>query len=171
MAGTLNKVMLIGNVGGEPEIKYTQDNKEIAKFSIATTESWKDKITNERKEKTEWHRIAVFIPQLVNIVKKYIHKGSKIYVEGALQTRHWKDQQSGNDKYITEILLQSFNSILILLDSRSTGSIERSENFGSESQLNATPTITPRQRQQDGDKKEEPEDFDVENLKGEDVPF
>ena len=167
MVGTLNKVILIGNVGGEPEIKYTQDNKEIAKFSIATTESWKDKISNERKEKTEWHRITIFVPQLVNIVKKYVHKGSKIYIEGALQTRHWKDQQSGSDKYITEVLLQSFSSVLMLLDSRNTGNMERSVSFGSEPQSSTIPTTS----KQNGDKKEKPEDFDVENMKEDDLSF
>lgn len=117
---SLNKVTLIGNLGKDPEIRTTQDGREIASFSIATTETWRDKSSGERKEKTEWHRIAVFAPPLVTIVKNYLHKGSKLYIEGALQTRKWTDQ-AGAEKYTTEIVLQSFNSTLMLLDSRGAG--------------------------------------------------
>jgi len=120
MAMSLNKVTLIGNLGKDPEIRTTQDGREIASFSIATTESWRDKSSGERKEKTEWHRIAVFAPPLVTIVKNYMHKGSKVYIEGALQTRKWTDQ-AGAEKYTTEIVLQSFNSTLMLLDARGAG--------------------------------------------------
>lgn len=117
MAMSLNKVTLIGNLGRDPEIRTTQDGREIASFSIATTETWRDKATGERKEKTEWHRIAVFAPPLVTIVKNHLHKGSKLYIEGSLQTRKWTDQ-SGAEKSTTEIVLQSFNSTLMLLDAR-----------------------------------------------------
>lgn len=121
MAGSLNKVILIGNVGKEPEIRTTQDGREIVSFSLATSESWRDKSSGERKEKTEWHRVVIFAPPLVNIIKNYVHKGSKVYLEGALQTRKWTDQ-SGQEKFATEIVLQNFNSVVVLLDSRSQGS-------------------------------------------------
>lgn len=120
---SINKVILIGNVGQDPEIRNTSDGREIANFSLATSESWKDKNSGERKDKTEWHRIVVFSQGLVGIVKNYIKKGSKLYIEGQLQTRKWTDN-SGVDKYTTEIVLQNFNSTLQILDSsnRSSGS-------------------------------------------------
>lgn len=111
---SINKVILVGNVGQEPEIRNTQDGREIASFSIATTESWKDKNSGEKKEKTEWHRIVIFSPNLVSIVKLYVKKGSKLYIEGAIQTRKWKDN-SGVEKYTTEIVLQQYNSTLQIL--------------------------------------------------------
>jgi single-strand DNA-binding protein len=114
---SINKVILVGNVGQDPEIRSTQDGREIANFSIATSDSWKDKNTGEKKEKTEWHRVVIFSPGLVNIVKSYIKKGSKLYVEGSLQTRKWTDN-SGAEKLTTEIVLQNFNSVLQILDSR-----------------------------------------------------
>ena len=115
MAGSLNKVTLIGNLGKDPDIRKTSDGREIANFSIATSESWKDKNTGEKKEKTEWHRVVVFKEGLVNVIKSYVKKGSKLYIEGQLQTRKWVDS-SGNEKYSTEIVLQGFNTALILLD-------------------------------------------------------
>ena len=118
MAGSLNKVTLIGNLGKDPEIRSTSDGREIASFSIATSENWKDKITGEKKEKTEWHRIVVFKEGLVGVIKNYVKKGSKLYIEGQLQTRKWVDN-TGQDKYSTEIVLQGFNSSLLLLDSKS----------------------------------------------------
>jgi single-strand DNA-binding protein len=114
---SINKVILVGNVGQEPEIRTTQDGREIASFSLATSESWKDKNSGEKKEKTEWHRIVVFSAGLAGIVKSYVKKGSKLYIEGALQTRKWTDKD-GVEKYTTEILLQNFNSTLQILDSR-----------------------------------------------------
>jgi single-strand DNA-binding protein len=117
MASSLNKVILIGNVGRDPEVRTTQDGKEIASFSIATSESWKDKMTGDRKEKTEWHRIVIFSQPLVNIVKNYIKKGSKLYVEGSLHTRKWNDQ-SGAEKTTTEVVLQSYHGTLVMLDNR-----------------------------------------------------
>jgi len=121
VAGSLNKVQLIGNLGRDPEIRSTQDGKEIANLTIATSESWKDKVTGERKEKTEWHRIVIFNDGLVNVVKNYVKKGSKLYIEGALQTRKWTDQ-SGVEKYTTEIVLQGFGGTLVMLDNKSGGS-------------------------------------------------
>jgi single-strand DNA-binding protein len=124
---SINKVILVGNVGQDPEIRSTQDGREIASFSIATSESWKDKNTGERKEKTEWHRIAAFSQGLVSIIKSYVKKGSKVYIEGALATRKWTDNQ-GVERYTTEIVLQNYNSTLQLLDSRD----RQNSSFGSE---------------------------------------
>ena len=126
MAGSLNKVTLIGNLGKDPEIRTTNDGKEIASFSVATSDSWKDKVTGEKKERTEWHRIAVFNEGLVGVIKNYVQKGSKVYIEGSLQTRKWTDN-SGLEKYTTEVVLQNYNSTLILLDSKD-GSSARSSN-------------------------------------------
>ncbi|KJV52755.1 single-stranded DNA-binding family protein [Orientia tsutsugamushi str. Gilliam] len=119
MAGSLNRVTLIGNLGHDPEIRKTNDGKEIAAFSLATTETWRDKHSNEKKEKTEWHRIVVFNDGIVNIIKNYVKKGSKVLIEGSLQTRKWQDS-SGQEKYTTEIILQNYNASLILLDSKSS---------------------------------------------------
>ena len=119
MAGSLNKVVLIGNVGKDPEIRSTQDGREIANLSIATSESWKDRATGERKEKTEWHRVVVFSEGLVGIIKNYVKKGSKLYIEGALQTRKWVDN-AGVEKYTTEIVLQGFGATVVLLDNKSS---------------------------------------------------
>lgn len=110
----LNKVTLIGNLGQDPEIRQASDGREIANFSLATTERWKDKNTGERREKTEWHRIVIFSQGLVSVVKNYVKKGSKLYIEGQLQTRKWTDN-NGVDRYITEVVLQNFNSNLQLL--------------------------------------------------------
>jgi len=117
----LNKVQLIGNLGQDPEIRATNDGKEIANFSIATTESWKDKSSGERRSKTEWHRVVVFSQGLVSIIKNYVKKGSKLYIEGQLQTRKWTDKD-GIDKYTTEIVLQNYSSNLQMLGSKSQDS-------------------------------------------------
>jgi single-strand DNA-binding protein len=117
---SINKVILVGNVGQDPEIRTTQDGREIANFSIATSESWKDKNTGERKDKTEWHRCVVFSQGLVNIIKNYVKKGTKLYIEGSLQSRKWTDNQ-GTEKTTTEIVLQNYNSTLQILDSRERG--------------------------------------------------
>jgi single-strand DNA-binding protein len=114
MSGSVNKVILVGNVGKDPEIRSTQDGKEIANFSLATSQSWKDSATGERTEKTEWHRVTVFNEGLVGVVKQYVKKGSKLYLEGQLQTRKWTDQ-SGNEKYSTEVVLQGFGGTLVML--------------------------------------------------------
>ena len=115
MAGSLNKVLLIGRLGADPEIKQMVNGKSVARLSLATSQSWKDKNTGEKKEKTEWHRIVVFNEGLVNVVQQYLKKGAHIYVEGQLSTRKWKDEQSGQDKYSTEIIIQGFNSSLTML--------------------------------------------------------
>lgn len=129
---SINKVILVGNVGQDPEIRSTQDGREIANFSLATSDSWKDKNSGERKEKTEWHRVVIFSPGLVGIVKNYVKKGSKLYIEGSLQTRKWTDS-SGVEKFTTEIVLQNFNSVLQILDNRERQSGADSYSSGSSS--------------------------------------
>ena len=115
MAGSLNKVLLIGRLGADPEIKQIVNGKSVARLSLATSQSWKDKNTGEKKEKTEWHRVVVFNEGLVNVVQQYLKKGAQVYVEGQLTTRKWKDEQSGQDKYSTEIVIQGYNSSLTML--------------------------------------------------------
>jgi single-strand DNA-binding protein len=130
---SINKVILIGNVGQNPEIRSTNDGREIASFSIATSDSWKDKNSGEKREKTEWHRISVFSQGLVGIIKNYVKKGSKLYIEGSLQTRKWTDDK-GVERYTTEIALQNYNSTLQILNS----SDRNSSNEGSYSQDNSS---------------------------------
>ena len=137
MAGSVNKVILIGNLGADPEIRRTQDGRPIANLRLATSESWRDKATGERKEKTEWHRVVIFSEGLCKIAEQYLKKGAKVYLEGQLQTRKWTDQ-SGAEKYSTEVVLQGFNSSLTMLDGRGGGagggggfSDEPSGDFGS----------------------------------------
>jgi single-strand DNA-binding protein len=115
MAGSVNKVILIGNLGADPEIRRTQDGRPIANLRLATSESWRDKATGERKEKTEWHRVVIFNEGLAKVAEQYLKKGAKVYLEGQLQTRKWTDQQ-GVEKYSTEVVLQGFNSALTMLD-------------------------------------------------------
>ncbi len=118
MAGSLNKVHLIGRLGADPEIKQMVNGKNIARLSIATSQSWKDKSTGERKEKTEWHRVVIFNEGLINIIQQYLKKGANVYLEGQLATRKWRDEKSGQDKYSTEIVLQGYNSSLTMLDGK-----------------------------------------------------
>jgi single-strand DNA-binding protein len=120
MAGSVNKVILIGNLGRDPEIRSTQDGTRIANLSVATSESWRDKASGERKERTEWHRVVIFNDKLVEIVEKYLKKGAKVYLEGALQTRKWTDN-SGQERYSTEVVLQRYRGELTMLDGRSSG--------------------------------------------------
>ena len=117
MAGSVNKVILVGNLGADPEIRRMQDGRPVCNLRVATSDSWRDKNTGERKEKTEWHRVVIFNEGLCKIAEQYLKKGSKVYIEGALQTRKWQDQ-SGQDKYTTEVVLQGFNSSLTMLDGR-----------------------------------------------------
>ena len=118
MAGSLNKVQLIGRLGADPEIKQMVNGKNVARLSIATSQSWKDKSTGERKEKTEWHRVVIFNEGLVNIVQQYLKKGANVYVEGQITTRKWRDEKLDQDKYSTEIVLQGYNSSLTMLDGK-----------------------------------------------------
>lgn len=120
MAGSVNKVILVGNLGRDPEIRRTQDGRPIANLRVATSESWRDKNSGERREKTEWHSVVIFSEPLCRIVEQYLRKGSKVYIEGQLQTRKWQDQQ-GQDRYSTEVVLQGFNGSLTMLDGRSSG--------------------------------------------------
>ena len=121
MAGSFNKVQLIGRLGADPDIKQMVNGKNVARLSIATSQSWKDKSTGERKEKTEWHRVVIFNEGLVNVVQQYLKKGANVYVEGQLSTRKWKDESSGQDKYSTEIVLQGYNTTLTMLGGGNTG--------------------------------------------------
>ena len=132
MAGSVNKVILIGNLGADPEIRRTQDGRPIANLRIATSDTWRDKNTGERREKTEWHRVVIFNEGLCKIVEQYLKKGSKVYLEGALQTRKWQDKE-GQDRYSTEVVLQGFNSSLTMLDGRGGGGAgsEGGDDFGS----------------------------------------
>lgn len=120
MAGSVNKVILVGNLGADPEIKRTQDGRPIANLSVATSDTWRDKNTGERKEKTEWHRVVIFSEGLCKIAEQYLKKGAKVYLEGQLQTRKWQDKD-GKDRYSTEVVLQNFNSTLTMLDGKSSG--------------------------------------------------
>ena len=120
MAGSVNKVILVGNLGADPEIRRTQDGRPIANLNIATSETWRDRNSGERKEKTEWHRVVIFNEGLCKVAEQYLKKGAKVYIEGALQTRKWQDQ-SGQDRYSTEVVLQGFNSTLTMLDGRGEG--------------------------------------------------
>lgn len=129
MAGSVNKVILVGNLGRDPEIRSTQDGTRVANLSLATSESWRDKNSGERRERTEWHRVVVFNDRLVDVCEKYLKKGSKIYIEGALQTRKWTDQ-SGAEKYTTEVVLQKFRGELTMLDGRGGGGAGESDDAG-----------------------------------------
>ena len=120
MAGSVNKVILIGNLGADPEIRRTQDGRPIANLRVATSESWRDRNSGERRERTEWHRVVIFNEGLCKIAEQYLRKGSKVYLEGQLQTRKWEDQ-SGQERYTTEVVLQGFNSSLTMLDGRGEG--------------------------------------------------
>ena len=119
MSGSLNKVQIIGRLGADPEIKQMVNGKNVARLSVATSQSWKDKSSGERKEKTEWHRVVIFNEGLVNIVQQYLKKGANVYLEGQLSTRKWRDEKSGQDKYSTEIVLQGYNSSLTMLGGKS----------------------------------------------------
>ena len=120
MAGSVNKVILIGNLGRDPEVRSFQNGGKVCNLRIATSETWKDRNTGERRERTEWHSVAIFNEGLVRVAEQYLRKGSKVYVEGQLQTRKWQDQ-SGQDRYSTEVVLQGFNSTLVMLDARGEG--------------------------------------------------
>ena len=130
MAGSVNKVILVGNLGADPEIRRTQDGRPMANLRLATSDSWRDKATGERKEKTEWHRVVIFNENLCRIAEQYLKKGSKVYLEGQLQTRKWQDQ-SGQDRYSTEVVLQGFRGELTLLD-RAGGAGSGGGDFGAD---------------------------------------
>ena len=134
MAGSLNKVLLIGRLGADPEVKQMVNGKSVARLSLATSNTWKDKNTGEKKEKTEWHRVVIFNEGLVKVVQQYVKKGAQVYIEGQLTTRKWTDEKSGQDKYSTEIVLQGFNSTFTILSGKNnqTSSVENSSETKSE---------------------------------------
>jgi single-strand DNA-binding protein len=137
MAGSLNKVLLIGRLGADPEVKQMVNGKSVARLSLATSNTWKDKNTGEKKEKTEWHRVVVFNEGLVNVVQQYLKKGAQVYIEGQLNTRKWKDEKSGQDKYSTEVVIQGYNSSLTMLgggNQNSTSSQVSKQNLENPSQ-------------------------------------
>jgi single-strand DNA-binding protein len=131
MAGSVNKVILIGNLGKDPEVRRMQDGRPIVNLSVATSDTWRDKATGERKERTEWHRVVIFNENIAKIAEQYLKKGSKVYLEGSLQTRKWQDQ-SGQDKYTTEVVLQGFNAQLTMLDKAGERGGGGGGNFGSD---------------------------------------
>jgi single-strand DNA-binding protein len=132
MAGSVNKVILVGNLGADPEVRQTQDGRPIVNLRVATSENWRDKATGERREKTEWHRVVIFNENLARVAEQYLKKGSKVYIEGQLQTRKWQDQ-SGQDRYSTEVVLQQYRGELTMLDGKRDGmgeSDQRNGDFG-----------------------------------------
>jgi len=135
MAGSLNKVLLIGRLGADPEIKQMVNGKSIARFSLATSNTWKDKNTGERKEKTEWHRVVIFNEGLVNVVQQYVKKGAQVYIEGQLTTRKWTDEKSGQDKYSTEIILQGYNSTFTILSGKNNKNTTPQDSSETKSEL------------------------------------
>lgn len=147
MVGSINKVILVGNLGAEPKVSNTQNGSKIVNLNIATSDTWKDKVSGERKERTEWHRVVIFNPQLADIAEKYLRKGSKVYLEGSLQTRKWEDS-NGQEKYTTEIVLQNFSGTLVLLDSRGGDSVPAGGNdvfspAGGSSGWDSAPSAAP----------------------------
>jgi single-strand DNA-binding protein len=130
MAGSVNKVILVGNLGNDPEVRNLPSGGKVVNLSVATSDQWRDKNTGERKERTEWHRVVIFSEGLVRVAEQYLRKGSKVYIEGSLQTRKWQDQ-SGQDKYSTEIVLQGFNATLTMLDGRGEGGGDSAGGFSS----------------------------------------
>lgn len=146
MAGSVNKVILIGNLGADPEIRRTQDGRPIANLRVATSETWRDKTSGERRERTEWHRVVIFNEGLSRIAEQYLKKGSKVYLEGQLQTRKWQDQ-SGQDRYSTEVVLQGFNSQLTMLDRAGGGGTASAEPSDSGAEFGASGPSAPRERE------------------------
>ena len=135
MAGSLNKVLLIGRLGADPEIKQMVNGKSVARLSLATSNTWKDKNTGEKKEKTEWHRVVIFNEGLVNVVQQYVKKGAQVYIEGKLTTRKWTDQKTGQDKYSTEVVLQGYNSTFTILSGKNNQSSSLTDNTSDKSAL------------------------------------
>ena len=163
MAGSLNKVTIIGNVGKEPEVRSFQNGGRVASFSVATSERWKDKQSGEQKERTEWHRISVLNENLVGVVEKYVRKGTKLYLEGQLETRKWTDKE-GAEKYSTEIVLRPYRGELLLLDKAGGGASMGNDNYGQDS-LQATGTSGSSGGAAGGGSTAIPSDFDDE------IPF
>ena len=161
MAGSVNKVILVGNLGKDPESRSFQNGGKVVSFSVATSENWKDRTSGERKEKTEWHNVSIFSEGLARVAEQYLRKGSKVYLEGQLETRKWQDQ-SGNDRYTTDVVLRNFNSAMVLLDSRDGGGGSRGNDFGGEDFGGGGTSSRPQSRPQ-------PAAFDTDL--DDDVPF
>lgn len=161
MAGSVNKVILVGNLGKDPESRSFQNGGKVVSFSVATSENWKDRATGERKEKTEWHNVSIFSEGLARVAEQYLKKGSKVYLEGQLETRKWQDQ-SGNDRYTTDVVLRNFNSAMVLLDSRDGGGGGGRSDFGGGEDFGGGGSSRPQQRPQ-------PAAFDTDL--DDDVPF
>ena len=143
MAGSVNKVILVGNLGRDPETRQTQDGKPIANFTVATNETWKDRQTGERRERVEWHRVVIFNEHLAEIAQRYLHKGSKVYLEGQLQTRKWTDQ-SGQERYTTEVVLGRFRGELTMLDTRADGGGGGARDYGGGEPAGSPPAAAER---------------------------
>ena len=143
MAGSVNKVILVGNLGRDPETRHTQDGRPICNMSVATSESWKDRQTGERRERTEWHRVVIFDERVAEVAQNYLRKGSKVYLEGQLQTRKWTDQ-SGQERYTTEVVLQRFRGVLTMLDSRGDGGGSGRGDYGGGESAGAPPAAAER---------------------------
>jgi len=151
MAGSVNKVILVGNLGRDPEVKHTGDGSPIVNLSVATSETWRDKGSGERKERTEWHRVVIFNERLGEVAQKYLKKGSKVYLEGQLQTRKWQDQ-SGQDRYTTEVVLGRFRGELTMLDGRGEGgAMAGGDDMGGDAPVRAAPAARSRQPAPAGD--------------------
>jgi single-strand DNA-binding protein len=163
VAGSVNKVILVGNLGKDPESRTFQNGGEVVSFSVATSENWKDRNSGDRKEKTEWHNVSIFSEGLARVAKNYLRKGSKVYLEGQLETRKWQDQ-SGNDRYSTDVVLRQFNSSLVLLDSREGGGggASRGSDYGNDFGGGGGGSSRPQSRPQ-------PAAFDTDL--DDDVPF
>jgi len=156
MAGSVNKVILVGNLGRDPEVRNAQDGSKIVNFTMATSETWRDKATGERKDRTEWHRVVIFNERLADVAAQYLKKGMKVYIEGQLQTRKWTDKESGQEKYTTEVVLSRFRGELQMLESRGGGAAAESGNGGG---------MSDSARPRGGQKQPAGKDFD------DDIPF
>lgn len=152
MAGSVNKVILVGNLGKDPEVRHTQDGRPIANLSVATSETWKDKGTGEKRERTEWHRVVIFNENLARVAEQYLKKGSKVYLEGQLQTRKWQDQQ-GQDRYSTEVVLQGYGAQLVLLGGKEGGGrpAATADDFGLDQERAAGPSAEQKPLHQELD--------------------
>jgi single-strand DNA-binding protein len=165
VAGSINKVIVVGNVGSQPEIRATQSTREeLATFSVATSEKWKDKNTGEPREKTDWHKIVVFAPGLVKVIKNYVHKGSKIYIEGKMQTREYEGED-GIKRYITEVVLTQYNSTLVLLDSK-----KDNMDFGAPNNPYSSSSPINNTQQNNNDQGSKKDNYDIEEIKDK-IPF
>lgn len=144
MVGSINKVILVGNLGADPRVTNTQSGAKIVNFNLATSDRWRDKASGDFKERTEWHRVVIFNPQLADTAERYLHKGSKVYIEGQLQTRRWEDN-SGQEKFTTEVVLQNFSGTLVLLDAKSDGVSASEDPFGASASAgwDAAPASAP----------------------------